>query len=519
MALFHSIILAVLVSILTLAPALAQDVTLSSRDGAVTVSGTLLGYDGEFYRVDTLYGELTLDGSGVSCEGPGCPNLVDFVPSTTFSGASTMGDVLMPALVVAFARRSGHLLRREVIDSTRFEYVFSNKTTGRDVGRFSFRLINSDEGFADLLANEADIVLSLREIRKAEAKRALDAGLGDLLARGRARVIALDALVAIIALDNSVQSISTSDLARVLAGKIDNWAALGGPNAPIAVHLRDAKSGLGQAAEDRLLRPLHLTLSDAVIRHEADTTLAVAVANDPFAIGISSHAKTANTAVLPLTGACGFSLAPTRRSIKTEDYPLTSPMFLYLPARRLPKLAREFLSYTRSRAAQMVIRRAGFVDQAPEEIGINDQGRRLANAITRAGPEITLRDLQRLVQVLSPMKRLSTTFRFQAGSAVLDAQSRSNVQHLARDLEAGYYDARRLLFVGFSDGDGPAGPNRKISARRARAVRDAVATAAVTANMDQLSLDIDAFGEVLPMACDDSDWGRQVNRRVEVWLR
>ena len=60
--------------------AVAQDVTLSSRDGKVELSGTLLGFDGEFYRLETQYGELTVDGSGVSCEGPGCPNLQDFVP-------------------------------------------------------------------------------------------------------------------------------------------------------------------------------------------------------------------------------------------------------------------------------------------------------------------------------------------------------------------------------------------------------------------------------------------------------
>ncbi|MEM7519579.1 MAG: cell envelope biogenesis protein OmpA, partial [Pseudomonadota bacterium] len=73
--------------------AVAQDVTLTSRDGAVEISGTLLGFDGEFYRVDTEYGELTVDGSGVSCIGPGCPNLQDYVAEIQMSGSATMGAV------------------------------------------------------------------------------------------------------------------------------------------------------------------------------------------------------------------------------------------------------------------------------------------------------------------------------------------------------------------------------------------------------------------------------------------
>ena len=32
-------------------PVVAQDIALTSRDGKVELSGTLLGFDGEFYRV------------------------------------------------------------------------------------------------------------------------------------------------------------------------------------------------------------------------------------------------------------------------------------------------------------------------------------------------------------------------------------------------------------------------------------------------------------------------------------
>ena len=33
---------------------LAQDIRLTSRDGTLSVEGTLLGYDGEFYRIETV---------------------------------------------------------------------------------------------------------------------------------------------------------------------------------------------------------------------------------------------------------------------------------------------------------------------------------------------------------------------------------------------------------------------------------------------------------------------------------
>ena len=497
----------------------AQDVTLTSPDGSVEISGTLLGFDGDFYRIESIYGELTVDGSGVNCTGPGCPDLQNYVARLQISGSATIGDVLMPALLEGFALQNGYSAVREPVDETHFKYVLRTKSDDTLVAEFAFRVTNTDEGFADLLADEADIVMALREIRIPENNRAREAGLGDLTGSNRSRVLALDAMVPITAPGNPVDSISLTNLARAFAGRITNWSELGGPDAPIALHLRDEKSGIAQAVQDRLMTAGGLLLDRSVIRHETNDALMRAVTRDPFALGISSYAKTGNADVMVLQGACGFSLRAGRVTIKTEDYPLTAPMFLYIPARRLPKLARDFLTYTRSPSAQIVIRRAGFVDQAPEELSINQQGDRFANAISLIGPEVELSEVKRLVEVLSPMKRLSTSFRFKAGSSALDAQSRSNVQQLARALERGTYDERKLKFVGFSDGAGAAGANKRIALERANSVLDAVRQAAETVSFDQMGISVDAFGEVLPMACDDSSWGRQVNRRVEVWVR
>ncbi|MDF1726708.1 MAG: OmpA family protein, partial [Sulfitobacter sp.] len=315
------------------------------------------------------------------------------------------------------------------------------------------------------------------------------------------------------------KEISPLNLARIFAGQIGNWQALGGPDAPIALHMPDAAGGLAQAIEDQVLTPARLPLAEGVIRHALPGQIAEAVRQDALSIGLTSYAEKGSTQVMTLGGSCGFALDAARGTIKTEDYPLTAPMFLYFPARRLPLIAREFLAFTRGAAAQNVIRRAGFVDQAPEEIPVELQGNRFANAILVAGTETTLEELQRMTVTLSPMARLTTSFRFETGSIRLDAQSRSNVQQLARALELGLYDARQLRFVGFSDGQGAATANRDIALRRAEAVRRAVEAAAVTANLDRVDVRVDAFGEAMPMACDDTAWGRSVNRRVEVWVR
>jgi len=497
----------------------AQDVTLTSPDGQVELSGMLLGFDGEFYRIQTVYGELTVDGSGVLCEGPACPNLQDFVAEVAISGSSTMGGVLMPALIEGFASRSGYLVRRDAIEPSGFVYVLEDATTQKAVARFYVQASTTDQGFADLLANDADIVMALREIRPEERQRAREAGMGDMTDANRSRVLALDAVVPIVAPSNPVDRISPQALAQVFAGRITNWQALGGANAPISLHLPGAQTGLGQSVEDKVMGPVKLPFADGIVRHDRAGDVVDAVLDDPFSIGIASYAQTGNARALTLTGRCGFSLSAQRGTIKTEDYPLTAPMFLYIPARRLPKVARELLAYIRSASAQIVIRRAGFVDQASEEVSINDQGYRFANAVTSAGPEVTLAELQRMTRTFYGMARLTTSFRFEAGSVRLDAQSRSNVQQLARALEQGTYDSRRMLLVGFSDGDGPAAANRDIGLRRAEAVRRALSVAAPTADFDRIDLGVDSFGEALPMACDDSAWGRQANRRVEVWVR
>lgn len=493
----------------------AQDVTLTSRNGAISLDGTLLSYDGEFYRVDTVYGALTLDGEGVVCSGPGCPNLDAFIPEISLSGSRLMADVLVPALIQAFATRNGFSMVREVSDDSFSTFVLRDDERVR--ARFPLRASTTREGYADLIAEEAQIALVVREPSSLEVEMAASAGVGSLLDGRRARVIALDGLVVTVSARQTLPGLSLEEIAGIFAGEISNWSALGGEAVPIVVHVPSRTSGLTEAFLQRVL--VDRSFGPETVFHDDLESLVDAVAGNPYAIGLTLLSEQGNARAVRIAGSCGYEQVVSYATLRTEDYPLTMPMMLYTPARRLPLLGREFLSFATSPAANVVIRRSDFVDQTISSSGFETEGARLAHAIEVAGEEVPLSELQRLVATLQDRRRLSTTFRFEGGATQLDVQSRENVARLSEAMELGTLDGKSLMFVGFSDGDGASGANLRLSKRRAQSVVNALRRTAEAADFKRVEMIVDAFGEALPMACDDVEWGRAINRRVEVWVK
>ncbi|MHA6347269.1 substrate-binding domain-containing protein [Roseivivax sp. CAU 1761] len=507
--------------------ATAQEVTLTSRDGAVELRGTLLDFDGAFYRLHTEYGELSLDAAGVVCSGAACPDPETHVTEIAISGDGDAALRLLPALVAAFAEERGQQLDRATGADGVLRLTLRDRDGGGETGRVVVRPASTEEGFADLLAGMADLVLARREIRAEELDHARAAGLGRLDADNRSRVLALDALVAVVAEDNPLRAVRPETLAALLSGGVAGWEALGGPPGPLVLHLPEADSGLMQAIRDRLPGGGSGAPAVEVRRHADPAALARAVAADPRALGLTAGSAIGAARPLALTGACGIVQRPDRLGLKSEDYPLTLPVFLYMPARHRPALLRDLLAFARSAAAQRAIAGTGFVDQMPETLAFDSQGDRLVAAIRAARGAAGLRELKRLVRVLGPLERLTTSFRFRPGSAELDAQSRSNVYLLARALAAGAHAGRDLVFAGFSDRRGAPSANLALSRQRAEAVARAV-QAALAALGPEASpgraappggVESLGFGASLPVACDASPGGPEANRRVEVWLR
>ncbi|WP_426032289.1 phosphate ABC transporter substrate-binding/OmpA family protein [Cypionkella sp. TWP1-2-1b2] len=473
--------------------AAAQDVTLTSRDGALSIAGTLQGYDGEFFRIESAYGPLTLDASGVICDGPACPDLTAPKAVIRLVGEADAGQALLPPLIAAFAQSRGLVYTAPI--SSGAATVLTDPATDKVLAEISFRPLPPDQARAELKAGRAELMVA----------SAVEPDFGS-------KAMALDALVPIVAPDNPLPGISTIDLAKVLAGEVKNWAEVGGPDMPLVLHGLAPDSDLQRALSARLGRDPAASVTHANLHMLAD-----AVAKDPWAIALTGRASVGAARALPLSDSCGFPLLPSALAVKAGDYPLTLPVFLLTPRRRLPLMAREFLDFLALPTAQAAIASGGYIDRGPESQPMTADGLRLINAIQGAGAETTLADLKRLVDLMDGADRLSLTFRFQDGTSALDAASQDNLADLARLIEAGVFRDKALILAGFSDGSGAAKANLELSQDRADGILAALQQAAA---VPEAALPkVVAFGEALPMACDETAAGRRLNRRVEVWLK
>lgn len=490
----------------------AQEVTITSAQGNLTLTGRIAGFDGTYLDIESPYGPLTVAYAEVTCDGTACPDPATWVPHLRLSGEPRLVGLLLPALFDGYAREAGlTLTQSETVDGE--VALLLSDAARATVLRISLRSSQSAEAFADLLTYDSDVALTFREPLPDERIRAADVGIALPGPDGASIVLGGEALVPIVSPLNPMRVIDPAKLIAAFTGRIADWADLG--QAPAALTLHLGPQGDGQA--DAFLAILPGTPSAAIIRHADAEALASAVAADPAALGIAALSAAGVAQPVGLRDACGLTAAPVLRGIKTHDYPLTTPAFAFVRSQRKPTVVGDFLDWLRGPAAQLIVRRAGLADRGVVPIPLDDQGERFAHAITIAGRDTSLRDLQGMVAMMNARVRVSLTFRFANGATALDTASAANLRLLAHDIRDGVYAGREIMLIGFSDGEGPAIENRDLSVARALAVESALLT--LLGDLpDDVRIGTTGFGEALPMGCDDTPWGRQMNRRVEVWV-
>lgn len=413
---------------------------------------------------------------------------------TVFSvhGSNTIGEKLAPALIEAYFTEHGitEFVWQHGINPVErsVQYVADGQ-----VFQINLQAHGSTTAFKGLETGIADIGMSSRRVKPSEVE-SLRPALGDLSKVGNEHIIGLDGLAVIVNQNNPISKLSTDALANVFAGKINNWAQLGGPDLPIKLFARDVKSGTWDTFKNLVLKKFDLSLAHNATRLESSTELSTLVSQDEAAIGfIGLNYIQYNKALAISEGEGTAAIFPTRFTIGTEDYALARRLYLYTPTNASNQV-KEFSQFAISSAGQAIVEKSGLISQniKVESVYPMAEAPEIYNKYADLG------------------KRLSLNFRFNYGDQDLDNKGKRDLDRLIEFMEEN--PGRRLVLMGYSDSIGAKLKNTQLSLNRAKAVEKELQARGIGV------MAVEGLGEALPVANNDNESGRERNRRVEVWL-
>lgn len=407
-------------------------------------------------------------------------------------GSNTVGEKLAPALLEAFisGQQATELAWQQ--QGSAVEKLLNVKISDKPVA-IELHAHGSSTAFKDLATAKADVGMSSRRITPEEVRK-LQPALGDLSKIGNEHIVAMDGLAIIVNQNNSLKALSTETLAKIFSGEINRWSQLGGAEQPITVLARDDQSGTYDTFKTLVLQKYGKTLTEQAQRFESSSELSISVSQNEAAIGfIGLNYISYNKALAISEGADSMPIFPTRFTVSTEDYALSRRLYLYTPT-GASQLAKDFAQFAISDEGQQLVEQTGLISQniRVEQVFPADGLPESYNSYARQG------------------QRLSLNFRFNYGENELDNKGKRDLDRLIRYMENNR--GRRLVLMGFSDAVGAVAKNAELALRRAKAVERELNARGIAV------VAVETYGELLPVANNDTDAGRERNRRVEVWV-
>ncbi|MEO1639819.1 MAG: phosphate ABC transporter substrate-binding/OmpA family protein [Pseudomonadota bacterium] len=502
------------------ATAFADIVTLRSTDGTINVTGEFIDFAEDTYILRTALGDLRIAASSVVCEGDACPSFDNVIADVAIAGSPAMAQGLMPLLMQGFAASMD--ADAEINNTAAGESVatlWSDGGFGDEIGSYQVSASSDTQAFQALLEGNSQIGMSSRRITVDEARALRADGAGSMVSPQQEHIIAVDSMIVVTHPSNPVGELTRDELAGIFSGQITNWSEVGGIDKDINVITQPAGSASYEFFMDYVYgdqRPTNF-LPQGIAAD--DQVLSNTMFHDVNGIGYLGFAFQRGSKAISVVNECGIATTPDEFSAKTEEYELARRMYLYNRTDNLDDSSQMLINFVNSGEADGVIGKSGFID-----LGIvrRSQGaedaRRAALVEEAARYDVGFEGevMREMLDMMDDKDRLSTTFRFRTGSSNLDERGRLDLQRLVSYLER-VPAGTTVTMVGFTDDVGAFEANRRLAEDRARQVADEI-RAIGGDRLANVQLATAGFGEVAPSACNTSDRGRGINRRVEVWI-
>ena len=497
---------------------LAHVVILKCDDGNFTLNGELLGYENGEYLLKSVFGTVSIRADEVDCIGDGCAAFAVVERESGIAGLEILTKSLLPSLLIEYGGVVGYQVSIGVGSGGGTQIDFLDDASEMEA---SITVSGSGTvgGYAALAAKDASIVLAGRPPNADEVAAIAASGQGDLSQSRRQQVIAMEALIILVADENPMRSLTVQQVNDIFTGKITNWSQLGSTDAAINIYRRRDEDAITNVLRNDVFTDPTARFPAGSITIADEDSLSDIVAGDPNGIGFSHFSEISHARALSVRGSCGILASPTEFNIKSEEYPFSHRLYAFVPDGALPHVAQGFMDYVVTDAAQEAVERAGFISGTVQTATADEQGYRFANAILASKNDAGLRALLAMTEELIDAERLSTTLRFETSSSRLDVRAETDIVRLLDQLARKDFSAREIMLVGFTDSVGSAAINAGLGKKRADQVLARIRELAPEGLLDNLTFTTVGRGEVSPIACNDTDHGRFMNRRVEIWIR
>lgn len=419
---------------------------------------------------------------------------IAFAHDLEIHGSNTVGATLAPMLITGFLEQLTGGSVTATATGNENETVIST-TSGANPLSVLVAAHGTSTGFTSMIANTADVWAASRRIKDSEV--AAMSARADMTSADSEHVIAIDGLAILVHPANPLEQLSIETLARIFAGEITNWSAVGGPDRAIQVYARDDRSGTWDTFKDLVLAGQY-TLTEEARRYESNDQLAEDVSENPAAIGFAGFASVGRSKLLAIADGNVPALKPSKLSVATEDYALSRRLYLYTPGASTKPLAKAFIEYAHSQAGQAIVAKSGFFSQTPFAVDpVHDD----------SVPDTFKRLTERY-------QRLSVNIRFAEGRTKIDNKANRDLLRIQEYLKQTGKVGSDLMLIGFADQQG-------VGELKAQMISELRALSASKA-LREIGIRVQGrtgYGHYMPVGSAGGESGSRRNGRVEVWVK
>ena len=213
----------------------------------------------------------------------------------------------------------------------------------------------SGTGIAALLNATTDICDASRSMKPSEV--------ADFVKKFKTRPheykMCLDALSVYVHKSNPLTQLSFPQLEGIFTGKITNWKAVGGPDAPISLYGRENSSGTYEFFKEHVLNKKDFAATTKTMPGTA--AVIQGVAKDEASIGYGGIAYGEGVKALKISKLeGGTAIEPKEETVLNGTYPISRYLFNYVSPAKDSGAVAEYLTWCLSDDGQAVVKDVGY---------------------------------------------------------------------------------------------------------------------------------------------------------------